>query len=141
MLSGFELYTFCFPDIKMQRGTNIDISNLLCLVHMTEQNSDRIGNILKNGSVKRHFFHPSGREVWTVVGKDSEYWADPDLEFCCCKYFYYVAITRGTLCYHLRSILRAKTEGKYVSTGFDDSEYNDFLSALIGDILSSLLAV
>jgi predicted nucleic acid-binding Zn finger protein len=108
---------------------------------MTEQNSDRIGNILKNGSVKRHFFHPSGREVWTVVGKDNEYWADPDLEFCCCKYFYYVAITRGTLCYHLSSILRAQTEGKYVSTGFDDSEYNDFVSALISDILSSLLAV
>ena len=38
--------------------------------------SERVDNTVNSGGVKLHIFQPSGRKLWTVVGKDNEQWAD-----------------------------------------------------------------
>ena len=43
--------------------------------------------------VKLHVFKPSNREVWTVVGKDNEYWVDPECSFCSCKDDYFQTLS------------------------------------------------
>ena len=49
----------------------------------------RIKTLLEEGAVKFHIFQPSGRAIWTVVGRDDEHWADIELGFCSCKSYYY----------------------------------------------------
>jgi predicted nucleic acid-binding Zn finger protein len=85
-------------------------------------------------AVKLHVFRPSGRKLWTVVGRDEEYWADPHLSFCSCKNYFYKSLSNGKPCYHLRSIFRAlNRHHDYISFEFDDGEYKQFLNAVIRD--------
>jgi predicted nucleic acid-binding Zn finger protein len=82
--------------------------------------------------VRQLLFHPSGKKIWIVVGKDDEYWTDPDLGFCSCKDFYFVSLSGGKECYHLRSMRKA-AEGGMVVVDFDDAEYVQILHALAED--------
>jgi predicted nucleic acid-binding Zn finger protein len=99
----------------------------------------RIERIVNLGAVKLHIFQPSGRKIWTVVGKDDEHWTDPDLEFCSCKNYYYKTLSNGEACYHLKSIQYASEKNKFVSIKFDDAEYIDFIKALLMDNVKKLL--
>ncbi|HET7148900.1 MAG TPA: hypothetical protein VFI73_10425 [Candidatus Nitrosopolaris sp.] len=101
--------------------------------------SERIKHILEGGAVKLHIFQPSGRTIWTIVGKDNEYWADIELGFCSCKSYYYKTLSNGKLCYHLKCILLAMQNNKFVTIEFHDTEYMDFINALLGDIADKLL--
>jgi predicted nucleic acid-binding Zn finger protein len=89
--------------------------------------------------VKLHVFQPSGRKLWTVVGKDNEHWTDPDLEFCSCKNYYYKTLSNLETCYHLKTLQQAKENSEFVSITFDDSEYNGFVKALLIDNARKLL--
>ena len=42
------------------------------------EKSKKLGSIMEQNRVKLHFFEPSQREVWTIVGKEKEHWIDPD---------------------------------------------------------------
>jgi predicted nucleic acid-binding Zn finger protein len=106
---------------------------------MNKGNAVRVEETVNLGSVKLHVFLPSGREIWTVVGKDDEHWADPDLQFCSCKYFYYKTLSNDQTCYHLKSVDQAKQSNKFVRTDFNDSEYVAFLKVLLADNLRKLL--
>lgn len=106
---------------------------------MKEGNPARIQEIVNLGSVKLHVFLPSGREIWTVVGKDDEHWTDLDLQFCSCKYFYYRTLSNDQACYHLKCVEHAKQFNKFVRTDFDDSEYAAFLKVLLADNSTKLL--
>ena len=57
---------------------------------------DRIELLVSEGRVKLHFFEPSQRKIWTVVGKGEEHWADPDSYFCSCPGFYFGSINGKT---------------------------------------------
>ncbi|HZT35954.1 MAG TPA: SWIM zinc finger family protein [Nitrososphaera sp.] len=88
--------------------------------------------------VKAMMFLPSGRIIWTVVGKDSEYWVDPELPFCSCKDFYFTSLSGGDPCYHLKSVkeVQGKNGGGsngYVLTEFRDEEYTPVLKAIVAD--------
>jgi predicted nucleic acid-binding Zn finger protein len=83
--------------------------------------------------VRQLLFHPSGKRIWIVVGKDDEYWADPELGFCSCKDFYFVSLSGGKECYHLRSVRKAAKEGGIVVMDFEDVEYVQILHALAED--------
>jgi predicted nucleic acid-binding Zn finger protein len=107
---------------------------------MKKIQSERIDNIVKFGGVKLHLFQPSGRAIWTVIGKDREHWLDPELEFCSCKNYYFHALSNAGPCYHLKSITQAKSENKFVSIEFDDSEYMGFFKAIISDNANKLLS-
>lgn len=100
---------------------------------------NRIETKVNSGAVKLHIFEPSGRKLWTVVGKDNEHWTDLDLEFCSCKNYYYKTLSNFGTCYHLKSVQQAKAKNEYVSIIFDDSEYVGFVSALLSDNATKLL--
>ncbi|MDE1830007.1 MAG: hypothetical protein KGI25_06775 [Thaumarchaeota archaeon] len=85
--------------------------------------------------VKLHYFEPSGRTIWTVVGKENEHWLDPDLPFCSCADYYYKAMTAGGECYHLKAVRTAKEQGKVETVKFSDSEFEIFIRALVKDLM------
>jgi len=111
----------------------------ICEINMKKIQSERIDDIVNYGGVKLHFFQPSGRMVWTVVGRDSEHWLDPELEFCSCKNYYFQALSGAEPCYHLKSLTQAAFEKKFVTIQFDDSEYIRFFKAVISDNVNKLL--
>jgi predicted nucleic acid-binding Zn finger protein len=109
-------------------------------IHMNNGRAIRIEETVNLGSVKLHVFSPSGREIWTVVGKDDEHWADPELHFCSCRHYYYKTMSNDEICYHIKSIEQARQDNKFVRTDFDDSEYNGFLKILLLDNTANLLS-
>ncbi len=94
-----------------------------------------VDSIVSTMGVKLHYFEPSGRKIWTVVGKDNEYWLDPDLSFCSCADYYYNALSTGGQCYHLKAVKTALEQGKIEAVKFSDSEFDNFISALVRDLL------
>ena len=79
-------------------------------------------------TVKIHEFEPSGRMLYTVVGREDEYWMDPDARYCSCPGYYFGG---RNSCYHLESDLIT-----YEITEFNDSEFNGFVAGLIEHMMS-----
>jgi len=93
----------------------------------------RVDDAITSGSVKQMLFLPSGKRLWIVVGKDNEYWADPELGYCSCKDFYFTTLSGGDECYHLKSIRKAVEENRFTAMKFADNEYVEFLRAIAED--------
>lgn len=93
---------------------------------------EKAADALAAGSVKLHVFTPSGRRFWTVVGKEGEYWVDPELLFCSCKDYYFVTLSGGAPCYHMKSVRKAIDEGME-GIEFSDDDYALFLQAIAGE--------
>ena len=93
----------------------------------------RIDDAVMSGSVKQLLFLPSKKKLWIVVGKNNEYWTDPDLSFCSCKDFYFTTLSGGQECYHLRSVRKALEENRFMKVEFADNEYVGFLQAIAED--------
>ncbi|MEW6604491.1 MAG: hypothetical protein AB1351_07345 [Thermoproteota archaeon] len=98
----------------------------------------RIDEAVTSGSVKQMLFLPSGKKLWVVVGRDNEYWADPDLGFCSCKDYYFTTLSGKEECYHLKSIRKAISEKRFTVIDFLDSEYIGFLQAIAEDSINLL---
>ncbi|MDQ3848155.1 MAG: hypothetical protein M3261_04270 [Thermoproteota archaeon] len=94
--------------------------------------------IIRSGGVKQMLFLPSGKKLWVVIGRDNEYWTDPELGFCSCKDFYFNTLSQGQDCYHLRSVVKAIQQREFTTIEFDDSEYVRLLHALAHDSISVL---
>lgn len=105
---------------------------------MVECDSKRLNRLLDEGAVKQHLFRPSGIDIWTIVGKDNEYWVDLQISFCSCKSYYYKTLSSGNLCYHLHCVELAKLHNKFVTIEFHDTEYRSFIKALLSDITTRL---
>ena len=88
---------------------------------------------VERGAIKFHIFLPSRRAIWTVVGRDREYWVDPDLDFCSCKGYYYNTLSTCNPCYHLKSVESARQKKKFAEIKFQDVEYEGFIKALLSD--------
>lgn len=99
----------------------------------------RIGDVVISGSVKQMLFLLSKKRLWIVVGKENEYWTDPDLGFCSCKDFYFTTLSSGEECYHLKSVRKALEENKFMKVEFEDSEYVGFLQAIAEDSANILV--
>ena len=93
----------------------------------------RIDDALTSGSVKRMLFLPSGKKLWAVVGRDNEYWADPELGFCSCKDYYFTTLSGKDECYHLKSVRKAIIENRFTTIDFMDNEYIGILQAIAED--------
>ncbi len=91
--------------------------------------------VVSSSGVKLHHFEPSNREIWTVVGKDNEHWLDPNLPFCSCEDYYYSAMSSGGECYHLKAVRSAKEQKKVELIKFSDSEFENFVSALVEEMM------
>ena len=98
------------------------------------EKSKKLGSIMEQNRVKLHFFEPSQREVWTIVGKEKEHWIDPDSNFCSCAGFYFGMLKDKKHCYHINSIHIAKQEKKFETIKFLDEEYDIFISSVLDDL-------
>ena len=85
--------------------------------------------------LKLHYFVPSERKLWTIVGKNNEYWLDPDLDYCACKHYYYKSLSGKEKCQHLKSFNELLKNINYDKIILSVEEYFNFLSMLIKDIL------
>lgn len=89
------------------------------------------------GRVKKHTFTPSGRTVYSVVGRSGDEFIDPEKPFCSCENFFF-RVMDGTseTCYHLMAHGIAGEMGRISETRFHDEEFRYFLSLLSSDLLS-----
>ncbi len=76
-----------------------------------------------------HVFEPSGRQVWTVVGKTGEHWVDKETGFCSCSAYFFDRIRGGKGCYHVESVHMSGTNVQIAK--FPDSQYGTFLAELV----------
>lgn len=98
----------------------------------------RVDDAVTSGSVKQLVFKPSGKKLWIVVGRDNEYWTDPDLGFCSCKDFYFTTLSGQDECYHLKSVRKSIQENMFTTVEFADSEYVEYLQAIAEDNINLL---
>ena len=98
----------------------------------------RVDYTISSGSVKQMLFLPSGKKLWVVIGRDNEYWTDPELGFCSCKDFYFTTLSGGQDCYHLKSVRKAIQQTGFKAIEFDDSDYIYLLQAVADDNISVL---
>ncbi len=89
--------------------------------------------------VKLHYFEPSGRKIWTVVGKENEHWLEPDIPFCSCADYYFKAMAAGGECYHLKAVRIAKDQEKVEIVRFSDSEFESFIAAMVKELMQETL--
>ena len=61
----------------------------------------KIESVVSEKRIKLHVFEPSQRKIWTVVGKEKEYWIEPELNFCSCQSFYFNSVSVLVLIYFL----------------------------------------
>jgi len=94
----------------------------------------KIEIVISEKRIKLHIFEPSQRKIWTVVGKEKEYWIEPELNFCSCESFYFNSIAGKNDCYHLQSFALAQKENKVEQIKFSDDEFSDFISGLVSDL-------
>lgn len=75
--------------------------------------------------VGRYEFTPSGRTVWVVQGRKSEYQVMPDIPFCYCDDYYFRVMDRKRgLCYHIIAQRIAAALGKFEKIQKKDSQYS-----------------
>jgi predicted nucleic acid-binding Zn finger protein len=98
----------------------------------------RVDYTISSGSVKQMLFMPSGKKLWVVIGRDNEYWTDPELGFCSCKDFYFTTLSGGQDCYHLKSVRKTIQQTGFKAIEFDDSDYIHLLQAVADDNISVL---
>lgn len=98
----------------------------------------RIDYTVRSGSVKQMLFLPSGKKLWVVIGRDNEYWTDPELGFCSCKDFYFTTLSGGQDCYHLKSVRKTIQQKGFTAIEFDDSDYIHLLHAVADDNINVL---
>lgn len=98
------------------------------------KDSANLDVVVSGRGVKLHYFEPSKRKIWTVVGKDNEHWLDPEIGFCSCEDYFFNALDNGCECYHLKSVKIAKQQNKVEVIKFADSEFESFISAIVSDL-------
>ena len=66
-----------------------------------------------NYKLKLHYFTPSKRCLWTIVGRNDEYWLDPELDYCTCKHYYFKTLSGKDKCQHLKILNELIKNKKY----------------------------
>jgi len=80
--------------------------------------------LVEKGAVKCYLFHPSGRVIWEVQGKDSTYQVMSHTNFCNCDdYYFRVMSAKKQLCYHIIAQKIAFALGRYEKEEDNDVEY------------------
>jgi len=92
--------------------------------------------LVSERSVKLHKFLPSGREIWTVVGREGDQLVDDSQPYCSCGHFYYRVLShKDDICYHLLGLKIAKKMQKFDVIEFQDAEYPSLLESILKDIM------
>lgn len=94
-----------------------------------------IKEAVAEGRVKQHVFHPSGRQVWTVVGRKAEHWVDPHRGYCTCPAYYFGG--PAGVCYHIKCQGYANSTSSFDTIKFHDEEFGGFVAGLVDDTLAA----
>jgi predicted nucleic acid-binding Zn finger protein len=99
---------------------------------LRESLGDRFTNgweLAVSRKVRRYEFAPSGRVVWAVQGRKSEYQVIPDIPFCYCDDYYFRVMDRKRgLCYHIVAQRIAAALRKFEVIRKKDLEYSGVTS-------------
>ncbi len=80
-------------------------------------------------NVRSYRFKPSGRTVWIVKGRKSDYQVMPESMFCTCDdYYFRVMDNKKQLCYHLVAQQIAEALGMFDVSELADSRYSELAS-------------
>jgi predicted nucleic acid-binding Zn finger protein len=78
--------------------------------------------------VKKYVFEPSGRVIWIIVGRESEYQVLPESGYCDCSDFYFRVVNgEAGLCYHLMGQKLADALGEYEEVREGDEFYKPLM--------------
>ena len=89
---------------------------------------DRAWQLVEQHRVKKYVFEPSGRILWIVVGKNSEYQILPESGYCDCNDFYFRVIDgEAGLCYHLLAQRLAEALEEYDEVHERDEFYENLM--------------
>ena len=90
---------------------------------------DKAWQLVEQRRVKKYVFQPSGRVVWIVVGKNSEYQVLPLSGYCDCNDFYFRVVDgEAGLCYHLTGQRLAEALGSYEDVAEGDEFYDGLMA-------------
>ena len=113
------------------------------LVSRFAASSDHPGHLKKaadavlDGCVKKHVFSPSGRVLFTVVGRSGDEFIDPEKPFCSCRHFFFRVLGgRDRTCYHLLAYEMAKEAQSFDRVEMHDEEFGVFLRLLASDLMN-----
>lgn len=97
---------------------------------------DKAVEAVLEGRVKKHIFEPSGRVLYTVVGRSGDEFVDPGKPFCSCESFFFSVLGgKYESCYHLLAHRIANETGGFSESRFHDEEFRNFLRLLSMDLL------
>lgn len=95
---------------------------------LQESFGDRFVNgwkLANSHKVRRYEFAPSGRVVWAVQGRKSEYQVMSDIPFCYCDDYYFRVMDRKRgLCYHIIAQRIAAALHQFEEIAKKDSQYS-----------------
>lgn len=81
--------------------------------------------LAKSKRVRRYEFKPSGRVVWAVQGRKSEYQVIPETPFCYCDdYYFRVMDKKRSLCYHIIALHIAEALDEFEIIPKKDLQYS-----------------
>ena len=93
--------------------------------------------LVNSGKVKLHRFNPSGREIWTVVGREGDHLVTEDNPYCSCRHFHYRVLSdQDDICHHIVGVKVAKRTSRFNLVEFSDEEHSSFIKALLSDFNS-----
>ena len=96
----------------------------------------RAAEAVSRGCAKLHLFSPSGRIIYTVVGRSGDEFIDPFRPFCSCKNFFFrVLAGRNETCYHLLTYEAAERLSRFDRIIMHDEEFESFTRLLAQDLI------
>ncbi len=127
MQNTYQLENKLMEEIYAELKTQRKLS-----AHMKGAIEKAVGERFTNGwelansrKVLRYEFKPSGRVVWAIQGRKSEYQVIPDLPFCYCDdYYFRVMDKKRGLCYHIIAQRIAEALNKFERIPMNDSQYS-----------------
>ena len=89
---------------------------------------DKAWQLVDQRRVKKYVFEPSGRVIWIVVGRESEYQILPESGYCDCSDFYFRVVDgEAGLCYHLMGQRLAEALGEFEEVREGDEFYETLM--------------
>jgi len=89
--------------------------------------ADQAWNLVKRNRVKRYVFKPSGKVMWTVVGKTDEHLIYEVVGYCHCRDFH-LKFDTGYICQHIIAQKLAERKGRFERVEMKDGDYDQFMN-------------
>jgi len=127
MQSPYQLENKLMDDAFAELKTRRRLTGVL-REHLEKAFGERFTNgweLARSRKVRRYEFRPSGRVLWVVEGRTSEYQVMPDIPFCYCDdYYFRVMDKKRGLCYHIIAQRIAEALNKFERIAENDSQYS-----------------